>query len=393
LVKIKKKSYSSGGLNMNLLTLHTFDERLNVIEGLVQTFQGRAVKNDKEGRFPFENMKDLKSIHYTQLTSPKEYGGAEIPLYDFVRFQETIAIGDGATALSIGWHMGNMMNLSENRKWDEKLFQYVCEEVKNGSLLNVCATEQQTGSPTRGGRPTTTAEEKGETWIVNGRKSFTTMSPILDFFIVTATIKETDEVAYFLIPRDIPGLSIEETWDSVAMSASGSHDLVLENVEIPKNFLTEKVGPRSKAANGWLLHIPACYLGIAEAAKQEAVAFAKSYAPNSLNHPIFELPVIQQKIGEMELKLMQSRHFLYSVAKMWDEGTNEIRSNMTPELGAVKMTVTNQAIEVVDLAMRIVGARSLSEKSPLQRYYRDVRAGLHNPPMDDMTLLHLAKRV
>jgi alkylation response protein AidB-like acyl-CoA dehydrogenase len=56
------------------------------------------------------------------------------------------------------------------------------------------------------------------------------------------------------------------------------------------------------------------------------------------------------------------------------------------------MTVTNFGIEVVDLAMRIVGARSLSEKSPLQRLYRDIRAGLHNPPMDDVTLLQLAKR-
>jgi len=285
------------------------------------------------------------------------------------------------------------MNLADKRNWDEQLFSYVCEEVQKGALLNVCATEPQTGSPTRGGRPTTTAEQKGDAWVINGRKSFTTMSPVLDFFIVSATIKDVDEVAYFLIPRNTPGLSIDETWDSVAMSASGSHDLVLENVEIPNHFLTEKVGPRSKSANGWLLHIPACYLGIAEAAKREAAAFAKSYTPNSLNHPIFELPAIQQKFGEIELKLMQSRHFLYSVAKMWDEGNEETRKNMNPELGAVKLTVTNLAVEIVDLAMRIVGARSLSEKSPLQRYYRDVRAGLHNPPMDDMTLMQLGKRV
>lgn len=378
---------------MELLSLHTFNDRLHVLEGFVQTFHERAAKNDKERRFPFENVEDLKRIGYTRLTSPKEYGGAEISLYDFVRFQETIAIGDGATALSIGWHMGNMMNLADKRNWDEKLFSYVCEEVQKGALLNVCATEPQTGSPTRGGRPTTTAEQKGDKWVINGRKSFTTMSPVLDFFVVSASIKDAEDVAYFLIPRNTPGLSIDETWDSVAMRASGSHDLVMENVEIPTHFLTEKVGPRSKSANGWLLHIPACYLGIAEAAKREATAFAKSYTPNSLNHPIFDLPAIKQKFGEIELRLMQSRHFLYSVAKMWDEGTQETRKNMNPELGAVKLTVTNLAVEVVDLAMRVVGARSLSEKSPLQRYYRDVRAGLHNPPMDDMTLMQLGKRV
>jgi alkylation response protein AidB-like acyl-CoA dehydrogenase len=63
---------------------------------------------------------------------------------------------------------------------------------------------------------------------------------------------------------------------------------------------------------------------------------------------------------------------------------------MKPELGAVKLSVVNQAIKVIDLAMRITGARSLSQKNPLQRYYRDVRAGLHNPPMDDMTIMQLA---
>ena len=63
---------------------------------------------------------------------------------------------------------------------------------------------------------------------------------------------------------------------------------------------------------------------------------------------------------------------------------------MKAELGAAKLSVVNKALETVDIAMRIVGARSLSAKSPLQRYYRDVRAGLHNPPMDDMTIQLLA---
>ncbi|QQZ09817.1 acyl-CoA dehydrogenase family protein [Heyndrickxia vini] len=378
---------------MDLLALQTIDERLIAIREFIPIFKKRAAKNDQEGRFPFENIRDLKRIKYTQLTAPKMYGGGEIPLYDFVRFQEEIAIGDGATALSIGWHMGLMMNLAKNRPWEEKLFSYICRKVSEGELLNVCATEEQTGSPTRGGKPLTTAVQLGDQWIINGRKTFSTMSPMLDFFVVSATIEETNDVAFFLIPRDLDGVFIEETWDSVAMRASGSHDLVLDNVKIPLNYLTEKLSNRKKAVTGYLLHIPACYLGIAEAAKREAVFFAKNYTPNSLSHPIFELPAIQQKIGEIELQLMQSRHFLYSVAKMWDESSPEIQNQMAPELGAVKLAVTNHAVEIVDLAMRIVGARSLSEKSPLQRYYRDVRAGLHNPPMDDMTLLMLAKRV
>jgi alkylation response protein AidB-like acyl-CoA dehydrogenase len=92
----------------------------------------------------------------------------------------------------------------------------------------------------------------------------------------------------------------------------------------------------------------------------------------------------------MELKLMESEYFLHSVARQWDDSDEMRRGNMGPILGAAKLNVTNNAIAVVDLAMRLVGARSLSLKNPLQRYYRDVRAGLHNPPMDDMTIQILA---
>lgn len=53
--------------------------------------------------------------------------------------------------------------------------------------------------------------------------------------------------------------------------------------------------------------------------------------------------------------------------------------------------MTNRALEVVDKAMRLVGAKSLQRSNPLQRYYRDVRAGLHNPPMDDLTIKKLAE--
>ncbi|MDA6141548.1 acyl-CoA dehydrogenase, partial [Escherichia coli] len=85
------------------------------------------------------------------------------------------------------------------------------------------------------------------------------------------------------IPRDTPGLSIEETWDMIAMRGTGSHDLVLEDVWIPKEYLAEYIGGSKKpGANGWLLHIPACYIGIAIAARDYAVEFAKTYSPNSI---------------------------------------------------------------------------------------------------------------
>jgi alkylation response protein AidB-like acyl-CoA dehydrogenase len=143
------------------------------------------------------------------------------------------------------------------------------------------------------------------------------------------------------------------------------------------------------APKGWLLHIPACYLGIAIAARNDAISFAKTFQPNSLKTTISEVPHIKQKIGEMDLKLMQARYFMYAIAERWDNEP-ESRQSLGTELAAVKTVATNIANEVVDIAMRIVGGRGLSKNMPFEQYYRDVRAGLHNPPMDDMVIQMLA---
>lgn len=174
------------------------------------------------------------------------------------------------------------------------------------------------------------------------------------------------------------------------MKATGSHDLVLENVRVEADDLVQYLTPGNKPATGLLLHIPACYLDIARAAQEYAIDFATHYSPNSIKGTIAELPNVKQKIGEMELRALESSHFLYAVAEKWDKCDEATRQTMKPELGAVKLSVVNKAVEIVDLAMRVVGARSLSQKNPLQRYYRDVRAGLHTPPMDDMTVMQLA---
>ncbi|HET7616485.1 MAG TPA: acyl-CoA dehydrogenase family protein, partial [Bacillales bacterium] len=81
---------------------------------------------------------------------------------------------------------------------------------------------------------------------------------------------------------------------------------------------------------------------------------------------------------------------LYSTAERWEKEP-EAREKLLADLAAVKTVATNAAVTVVDLAMRVVGGRSISRSMPLERLYRDVRAGIHNPPNDDITISVLAK--
>ncbi|WP_285765941.1 acyl-CoA dehydrogenase family protein [Peribacillus sp. SI8-4] len=366
-------------------------EYLQRLEDAIRNFADRAEAIDVTNGFPFENINELKAFGYPKLTLAKEYGGLGGTLYDFLLCQEKIAQHCGATALGIGWHVGTVLSLMEKKPWGKKVMDELFQEVSAGALVNTAASETGTGSPTRGGRPETTAIKKGERWILNGRKTFTTLSPVLDIFLVTAWVPEDEVLGTFFVHRDLAGVDIEETWDMISMQGTGSHDLVLKDVSLPEKYYVQKSRPGEKRKpEAWLLHIPACYLGIAGAARNYAVEFAKTYSPNSLPGPIRELPNVQRTIGEIELELSEAHHFLYSVAEKW-ERYPENREALANQLGAVKLSVTNKALSIVDKAMRVVGAKSLQRQNPLQRHYRDVRAGLNNPPMDDATLTMLAK--
>lgn len=371
---------------------HRQKELLELADGLANSFSERADEIDKEGRFPYENFKEMKEKGYTALTVPENFGGRGINLYEFIMLQERIATGDASTALSVGWHLGIMLEMVDDQEWSDGLFERMAKLVVNEkALMNRAATEPASGSPTRGGMPETKAIEHDNGWIINGRKSFTSMAPALDYVLVSAEINQSGNKGFFLVNMKSEGISIEEKWNTMSMRGTRSDDLVLQDVKLPLDALIEESEePKGrKLPKAWLLHIPACYLGVAIAARNDAVKFASEYSPNSLPGPIKDVAEVQRKIGEMELELLRAREMMYSIAWRWVTEP-EKRKKMAGELAAVKHVATNGASNVVDLAMRIVGARGLFNENPMQRYYRDVRAGLHNPPMDDAVISLLA---
>ncbi|WP_138752723.1 acyl-CoA dehydrogenase family protein [Paenibacillus sinopodophylli] len=354
---------------------------------LAARFAERAEFHDRAGSFPHQNFADLQEAGYLKLTVPARFGGDEISLYELVSLQERLAYGDGSTALAVGWHLGQMLHLRTSRKWPEALFEQLCHDVvSKGAMINTFASEVGSGSPSRGGRPETTAIRTEGGWLISGRKTFSTLSPILDRFVVTAFIPEEETTAEFLLFKT-ENTTIHETWDTIGMRGTGSHDVIMDAA-----FAADEhrlIGKGTDDGGGWLLHIPACYIGIALAARDFAISFAQSHRPNHLQGPIAELPIVQQSLGQMEVELRTARSVLYEAAERWDRDVDN-RFMLKPELGLAKYVATNNAIKVVDIAMRIVGGSSLARSLPLERYYRDVRAGLHNPPMDNTVLQILA---
>ncbi len=370
-------------------------------------FGRRADAHEATGTFPYENYEDLRQSGYLTLSIPAEYGGWGASLAEIVRGQARMGEGCASTALVVAMHLSQLARAIYVTDWSRSQVEAIMQKVvKEGAVLNNASSEPATGSPSRGGVPTTTATPDPTTggWRINGRKTYTTGAPILHYFIISAAVRRPEagedappEVGNFLLTRDMPGLRIEETWNSLAMRLSGSHDLVLEDIVVgPEAYLgpNQKTTPQQQACNGaWALPTAAIYFGIGRGAAKYAAQWARQRKPNSLNQSIAELPHIQEKAGRMELTLLSAEDTLFNVADLASDPAY-IEANparLQALVGAAKNLATNKSIEAIDLAMRICGGASLSMNLPLQRSYRDARAGLNNPPMDDVSITTLGK--
>src|SRR5579871_4920523 len=203
-------------------------ELLALASGLAERIAPRAAEADRAGVLPRASYRELIDAGYHTLTVPAAVGGLGGSMLEFVLCQNALAKGDEAVALGINMHLMSVANASQPAHWPEALYRRVMREVvEEGALLNSAAAEPEMGSPAGGGRPLTTATKVDGGWRINGRKTFTSLAPILRYFIVLATIGDTPdgvEVGQFLVRED-RGVRIEPTWDVFGMRATESHDI------------------------------------------------------------------------------------------------------------------------------------------------------------------------
>ncbi len=363
-------------------------------------FNERAQLHDREGSFPFENFDDLRNAGFYGLTVPKRFGGAEAPFPTYLAVLEAIAHGDGSTALSFMMHLKTFGQEREAPAYPpEWLDRMASGAVERGELVNTVATEEGLGSPAGGGLPETLATPDGHGWRLTGRKTFTTLAPVLHYFIVLAQIPPEPgalpRVGNFMVLRTDPGLSIDETWDSLGMRSTGSHDAVFLNIPLPADRLLNErslgtADARGGAGMAWFaLGLCAVTIGVATAARDYAVTFARQRTPNS-SQTIKDYPGVRTRIARMELLIQRSRALMVDACAAWERGENEGMPRLN-RVAVAKTDTLNNCIEAVDLAMRVVGGVSLQKRRPIERYYRDVRAALHNPPLEDRALEMLAR--
>ncbi|MFN6570302.1 acyl-CoA dehydrogenase family protein [Dendronalium sp. ChiSLP03b] len=370
---------------------------LELVESLAVDFASRAAAHDRDGSFPFENFEILHKAQLLSLTVPKEFGGQDAGYPTVCQVIEKIASGDASTALVLTMHYLQHANAAQTRRWHPTVYERLCRESVAGiALLNAARVEPELGTPARGGLPATIAKQTDDGWLVTGHKQYTTGSPILSYFVVWArTNEEEPRVGSFLVPRHFPGVRIEETWDHLGMRATGSHDLILEDVLIPGEYgldirpLKAFAAPDPLKLAGVSLWLSALYQGVATAARDWLVGYLNERSPTNLGVSLATLPRFQTAVGEIEALLYANHQLIYSLATDIDLGQYDSKVGLQAQ--TVKYLATSNAIRAVEIGLELIGNPGLSKKNPLERHYRDVLCSRIHTPQNDAICLSLGK--
>lgn len=360
---------------------------------LADEFAERAPEHDREASFPTENYDRMREEGYLGLTVPEELGGRGASLYELLLAQERLAGGCGATALAVNMHvsplgqLGSLWRTTRDAGLEEFLRQAATGEVVYASMSaerghSVLMTSDTVAERTDGG------------YRVSGEKIFGTESAVCTHFSTMARYDDPEagpRVMFFRVPRDVEGMTVKQTWDTMGMRGTQSNDFSLDGIFVPEEavFHSYPVGHFDavmlKTVWGWASpSFGAVYLGIAGGAIEEARRQVKKRGKDAS-------PQVQGVFAEMEVLLETARAVLHRHADEMDSEailtTIPIQQGMSRAV-LTKYVACNNAIQIVDRALDVVGGAAYYRRSPLERMYRDVRAGTimpyNNPEAEDL---------
>ncbi len=356
---------------------------------LAPEFASRASLHDRDASFPFENFRQLSDAGLLALTVPAALGGSGAGARDTARVLNVLGKADPSTALVLSMHYIQHLVMARSTRWPGRLSRRLARETVEGmALINALRVEPDLGSPSRGGLPATVARRTETGWRLSGRKIYSTGAPILKWYAVWARTDEPEvRVGLFLVPAGLPGTRIVETWDHLGLRASGSHDIIFDDVVFPLDHEIDVREPDEwripdfTQATVHAIFVASIYDGVARAARDWLVDFLRNRVPSNLGAPLATLLRAQEIVGGIEARLAVNARLIGSFAQDFDDGALLSAS----ESSIIKLTVTNNAVAVVEDALSLTSNHGLTRANPLERHYRDVLCGRVHTPQDDAT--------
>ncbi len=382
---------------MNQLNTEREQRFVDLAAGLADDFAPRAAQHDEDASFPYENYARMKETGYTVLIIPEKLGGLGATLLERIKAQERLAQGCGATALAINMHFNTLGLLIDlHRKFKAPNVEEKLRRIASERLI-VAGSGSEPDNAVINLRPRTAARRTEGGWIVNGRKIFGTQSIAADLFFFEAAWEDAPQgttiLTCFIEPRKTTGFAFKDDWNVMGMRSTASRSSEFKDAFVPESAIVlqrpvSRSGRVTKVFAKAPFTIGAPYVGIAVAARNFTVEFMKDRQRFPLKHPMSHLPSVYNKVGEMDILIEGARAVMWKAAGEVDR--DDPRS-WSRKAVAARMIAIENSVKVVDLALRAVGGSSYFKRLPLERLFRDVRAGLYHPFDSDESLEFLGK--
>jgi alkylation response protein AidB-like acyl-CoA dehydrogenase len=335
--------------------------------------------HDRDATFVTEAYDAMHAAGYLRLAVPADLGGAGATMRQLVLAQHELGKHSGAAALSSTMHHYLTLVQVWRRGHGAPDAEGVLAKVAEGLVMATSGGSDWVS-------PTTVATEVEGGYLFSGRKVFCSQAPVAGVVSTCAVLGEPGPGATVLhagVPLSADGVSVVETWDTLGMRGTASHDLVLEDVFVPAEKTAgtrpygELAGPLLVAAIHFAPLAGAAYLGVAAGACDQAVRLAK--------------PGAVRQVGEMRSRLRVALWAL--LASVEEIGADPAADEATLEtVMLAKRHAVNEARAVVDIALEVAGGSAFFRGSPLERAYRDVRGGPFHPLTPEATLELVGRR-
>ncbi len=355
-------------------------------------FAPRAAEHDRENTFVGENYAVLGEAGYTRLAVPTELGGLGASMRQICYAQAELAKYCGATALAVNMHIYVTLTAVYRWRHGAEGAEALLRRVASDGLILM------TSGGSDGIWPTAKAVREKGGYRVSGRKTFCSQAPVAGVLSTSAVYDDPREGPVVLainVPAASEGYHIVETWDTLGMRGTASHDVQLDAVFVPEAQVLARRSPGrvDLSLRNALVHITppaaAVYYGIAAGARDEAVRTVLQRKSGE-GQPLAEDPTIQRQVGLMDFRLKTAWWSLLGaldeLGEDYDVGEREVNL-----LQLAKRETLLAAGEVVDVAMETVGGASYFKRSPIERAYRDVRAGKFHPFSPEKALVYAGR--
>jgi alkylation response protein AidB-like acyl-CoA dehydrogenase len=342
------------------------------IEALCERFAGRAASADESNEFVSQNYGDLRASSLVAAAVPAEHGGGGLELAELARMLRLMARACPSTALAFSMHT----HIVATAAW-----RWKHQKAPVAPLLERVARERLVLVSTGGGDWLDSSGEAKRAeggYRISMRKPFSSACQAGDLLSSSAVLREEGrpaEVLHFGVPMKAKGLRIEPTWSAMGMRGTGSHDVVLEAVQVPEAAVNLR-----RAQGQWhplfdilsMIALPliyAVYVGVAEAARDRALALVRKRRPDE--HLV-------QFIGEMENQLAAARLAIEDWVAIGMGATRPERA-ATARAMTDRTLVARAVLATVDAAMDVAGGAAFLRKNGLEQLFRDAQGARYHP--------------